>query len=745
MYGFEKCSQNWKQEVICIGNLVIVAIVGSLVFDRIVLRGLNRLLIAIQNIGSGGGSYSDLTIFRYFNKTSEFSIPRIYFFWVILFFALLLWHLKEQKICKYRYMLASVLLILLVVGKLSGSSLGYYDRMLSDNTENYVESTLLGTPQGLRGDEWAVEKPYYFAQDSMDYAYFNRNLMLDGCDMVVSAFAPVKDIMILTRPDLWGFLFLPRDYAFSFYWNLRIIALFMASFELGAMLTQKNKFGVILGLFICFAPPVQWWLSQVIIIIIWSGEYFIVFFNKLLQANRKLQKYLYLLLGSWMALIYIFTLYPAVQVPMGYIFAGMLLYLIIKNWDCKPFGASHIYCYGCMLGIIGCFCMYYYKMSGTAMATILNTIYPGKSRSWMTLSWDYELLQLVNPVTWCKYLQSINNCEASQYYSYAPFVIVGLLFLLVKKSDKEISKILLIKILVIISSLLWLISYLPVMPLFNKVTLLSFTYPVRILLASGYGFMLSVVIILSVCQEKVFAEEKKIKRIIATGMYMILVMLALNSTLLKEYLGEGSMAKICILGLSGVYVYTGYLFLLGTAQAYKRFVTLFFIVSVISTVFVNPITYGTDSMFEKVTMNEIRKINEKEKGRWMVSGNTTIANLVTAQGVGRVNGTYYYPDIKMMEIIDPEHEYENMWNQYAHIDMRLTEGENYITQYDKEIDKTLNGVDRIIYINIDTAKKLEIKYIFTKYDIPEECMKNGQVKEVYRNKIDQWAIYKICG
>lgn len=55
MYGFEKCSQNWKQEVICIGNLVIVAIVGSLVFDRIVLRGLNRLLIAIQNIGSGGG------------------------------------------------------------------------------------------------------------------------------------------------------------------------------------------------------------------------------------------------------------------------------------------------------------------------------------------------------------------------------------------------------------------------------------------------------------------------------------------------------------------------------------------------------------------------------------------------------------------------------------------------------------------------------------------------------------------
>lgn len=72
MYGFEKCSQNWKQEVICIGNLVIVAIVGSLVFDRIVLRGLNRLLIAIQNIGSGGVVIRILQFFDILTKHQNF-------------------------------------------------------------------------------------------------------------------------------------------------------------------------------------------------------------------------------------------------------------------------------------------------------------------------------------------------------------------------------------------------------------------------------------------------------------------------------------------------------------------------------------------------------------------------------------------------------------------------------------------------------------------------------------------------
>lgn len=736
----------WKRESGWISILLMIAVMGSLFFDRIVLQGINQLLIVIQKFGAGGGILDPgWTIFRYFNKVSEFSIPRWYFFFIVFFFLLLIWHFKGKTVFQYRYLFAGILLLLLVSGKFSGSSLGFYDGMLTDHTENYVESTLLGIPQGLRGDEWATEKPYYFAQENTDYDYYNRNLMLDGCDMVVSAFAPVKNRMVITRPDLWGFLILPRDYAFSFYWNVRIIILFMASLELGAMLTQRNLYGVLFGLFVCFAPPVQWWLSQTIMITIWSGEYFIVFFNQMLQQNKRIKKCRYIFLSTWMALIYIFTLYPAVQVPMGYIFAGLLVYLIITNREYQPFCRKHLCCYGIMAGIITWFCLYFYKMSGTAMSAILNTVYPGKSRNWNVLQWDYELLKLVNPVTWCKYLTSINNCEASQYYTFAPFVVIGLLFLIIKKADQTDRKIFLIKILTIISSLLWMVAYLPQMPLVNKLTLLSFSYPVRILLASGYGFMLCVLMMLSVSQDVCIPEEKKAKRIIAITGYLILIVFAMNSKLLSEYLGEGTFAKGCILVLAAFYIFMGYLLLLGTDGSSKRFALLYVAVSVFSTVFINPVTFGTDSMFEKETMKEIRTISKKETGRWMVSGHTTIANLVTAQGVARVSGTYYYPDKAMMEIIDPQHEYESMWNHYAHIDMRLTEGKNYITQYDEETGMTLSGVDRIVYINMETAQKLDIRYVFTKYDLPAEYVKSGQAVEIYKNKIDLWSIYEICG
>lgn len=55
MYGLEKESNNWKCEAIHFSKIIAIAIIGSLIFDRIILRGLNRALLAIQNIGSGGG------------------------------------------------------------------------------------------------------------------------------------------------------------------------------------------------------------------------------------------------------------------------------------------------------------------------------------------------------------------------------------------------------------------------------------------------------------------------------------------------------------------------------------------------------------------------------------------------------------------------------------------------------------------------------------------------------------------
>lgn len=158
---------------------------------------------------------------------------------------------------------------------------------------------------------------------------------------------------------------------------------------------------------------------------------------------------------------------------------------------------------------------------------------------------------------------------------------------------------------------------------------------------------------------------------------------------------------------------------------------------------VNPITKGTDSMFEKTTMEQIRKINSVDAGRWMVSGSPTISNLVTAQGVARTTGTYYYPDWEMMSIIDKKHEHINLWNQFAHIDMRLTDGDLEFSLLDHERSLKVNGTNRIIYTPIETARDLKIKYIFTMIPIPQSIIDKGEVTLLYKDSVDPWSIYRI--
>ena len=722
-------------ELLGILLMCITAIFLSLIFDRIILRGLYKAFLSL----CGG----ETNIVKYLSYTAEYSGHRIYYFFVWFFFLENIIYWGKNKVYNFRYLFAVCLLIFFVIGKFSGSSLGFYDSMLVDNTDDYVQSTLLGTPQGIRGDEWATEKPYYFAQKYVDNAYYNNNLMLDGCDMAVSAFAPVKNIVILARPDLWGFLFLPSDYAFSFYWNVRIILLFMASFELGHLITKSKKYGIIWALFICFAPPIQWWLSQVLMIIVWSGEYFIVAFNKFLASRGWKRKIVYCLLSSWLGIIYVMTMYPAVQVPMGYIFAALLIYIIIINWRKKTVKIKELaYGGGVVTLLLCCFMCYYYSMSSEAINTLLNTTYPGKVRSWTKLQWDYELLQLINPFVWLKPLEPVNNCEASQYYSFMPFLVTALCFEI--KGIKENCKHIFIGIcsLLIVCTFMWQIAYFPYIKFLGKITLLSYSYPVRILFAVGFGFMLILLMLLHYNESKKIKNQIGIKIFASYFLFAAIYSFALRSDLLSEYLSI-KYGNLILLFTVIIAALMGFCIILGGAKATNIFIILYISLSFFSTVFINPITYGTDSMFEKATMKKIREINEADPGRWMVSGHSTISNLVTAQGVARVTGTYYYPDKKMMEIIDPDHEFENMWNQYAHIDMRLSADDNIVSQYDFEQGYDLGGTYRILYVNLETAKKLGVKYIFTKYDVPSEYITVGAVEKIYSNDVDGWDIYAI--
>lgn len=680
----------------------------------------------------------------FFNNCNVFSIYRVYFFFIFLALGNIFLLFEKEKLHRYRYYISLVLLVLLVLGDFTGSSLGFFDGMLVENTPEYQATTLLGFNRGIRGDEWATEKPMYFAQVNIKekMPYFNSNLSINGnYDMVVSAFSPVKDIMILARPELWGFFLLGKDKAFSFYWNFRILFLFMAMYELLYILFKKNEFRSFLGaLIITFSYPIQWWLSQSLILIIANGAAFCTTLYYFFDRKKFVHK-LILVGCMWMfAIGYIFVFYPALQVPFGYFFLLIASYIIYLRIDeIKIFfskeGISLIILF--MLSLIA-ICIYFLKKSEFALHIMTNTVYPGKMRDWEVLPKDYLLYPFVSVFASIKEIPFMNQSEISQFWTFLPFIP----FLLIqdicsrKFSRRYYSFILPIFFIAIaiFDNRVHFIKYL----------LFDFTYPVRLIFVSGYMLLMIVLFFNNINYQETDGQKKQSK-VYAGTVFFFLVVACFSSENIMNFYNSLIWGKMLLILVIGYYSLMGYFLLRRDSKGSDYFLIMLSCLLLISTVGINPITKGTDSMFEKKLLKKIVEIEENNPGfRWMVSGSPTISNLITAQGIKRVSGTYYYPDLDMMNIIDKDGVYKDIYNQYTHLDMRLIDSDelklNTGRGYSVEI---VDGTNRIVNIGLEAAKELNIKYIVTMVDVPERYIQDGRIKKIYKSEIDAWDIYEI--
>jgi hypothetical protein len=705
---------------------------AALFFDQVILFSLTKYIYL-------SGFH---VLEAYFKPMLTFSWMRIYFWsiWIALVFSIYI--LGIEKSVKYRYVIAGILLVLLVLGKFNTSSIGAFDSMLHGNTTEYVPSVLFGRPQGIRADEWAIEKPYYFAQAMNGLPYYNQNLAVGGADMVVYAFAPVANPMILARPDLWGFLFLPVEYAFSFYWFSKIIALFMGAFELFRVLVPQSRNAGWCAVAFTFSPVNQWFLSQGFIEAIIAGMFFVALWNQLLLRTTIGAKILAAIGCCLFANMYIYAMYPASQIPFGYIFLAMAIYVTWKNKD------KHIFTFtnGGLLLLILCsiagMAFLFLSMSSEALTVMSNTVYPGTVRTWSSIPWDYELLQLINPFTFLGTSTYLNNCETAQFFTLLPFSLIAVL--LVGKSFKNLENedkksAIVLFVLTLVSLLLLFFEHLPQQNALTKAVFWGMSYPQRISFSAGFALFWVLQIAASILEKK---EGHRVSTVWINSVVIfsgiVILIASMNSSYITSYFNsKGLIGQVlwiftivltCILGAQLLY----------GGKYIKYFFAIYTVAVVCSTILVNPISSGVSSIYEKSLMTAVREINASEPGKWITSGNAGIGNLVAAQGVERRSGYYYYPDVKMMNIIDPDKKYINLWNSFTAVDMRLTTGENYIESPESNVAIT-------VYINLATAKTLGIKYIVIQDSVklPEQYLKDGTLKLCYDDTFDPWSIYKI--
>lgn len=631
-----------------------------------------------------------------------------------------------KKCIRYRYLLALILFVVLTVCKVNGSSIGAWTNYVPSNTSS---SVLLGKVREIRSDEWLTQTPYYLSQanSKTPYSVINKNITMSGQNMIVSYGEPVWDISTLAKPLLWGFLLLGPSYGLAWYWNLKLLLMLLLSFELCMILTQKNTIVSLLGGFwIVLSPAIQWWFMQHVGDIVFYMEALVVLFYMFFRHFDRPAVKIACAIGFGLSGVgYVLMLYPALQVPLGYLTVLLLCLVFFRFRKKVVFSYKDWVLIGCVcvaaLGIL----LHVYLISKGAIATIAQTTYPGHRVSTGGEGMPYSINAfLTNLFLPFKDVPAglANNCEISSFYNFLPAVLLTMPFLI-----KYRARHLRLGISLSIFSLLCLIyNYVHVPVWLAKLTLLSYvTY--RIELAYAFSAMLLSIWALSELTHLAASRRMNpwLAGICSAGIALF-YFLSVYETQLKTYVR----LRYYIVFIF-VLLVLNFLLMRGLKWMFSIIMSG---VVIVSGAVVNPVNIGVGSLFNNALSLEIGKIKKSDPNAYWLTSNMVMGNFLAAQGVRDLDGTNFYPDMKKWSLLDPQGKEASVYNRYAHIQVQLTQ--------DKTSMRNPAPDSIQVTMNVDDLKKWNVKYYLTASTLENFNDAHVQFVRVTQQAVDGYYIYQ---
>ena len=169
------------------------------------------------------------------------------------------------------------------------------------------------------------------------------------------------------------------EYGVSALWVGALILTFMASFELAYIISKRNRLIALTGAcLITFSPFFLWWSFSFIVS---GGIATIVCFYYFINSESKVKRLLYSLGIVSFFTHFVIEIYPAWQVPAGFLYLGIAAWMIyenrekVKQLDKIDYGIAGVMA----LLIIAVIATYLMSIS-EYLAAITNSVYPGDRR-----------------------------------------------------------------------------------------------------------------------------------------------------------------------------------------------------------------------------------------------------------------------------------------------------------------------------------------------------------------------------
>lgn len=610
-----------------------------------------------------------------------------------------------EAIYKYRWLIAFALFVFCVLNKFNGSSLAEYDWYVQRDAGSEFIRPMFGKARMERSDEWMVSIPRIMSAEYTNYGRYN-DIVMGTRHTNMSASGLYRSYSLLAKPSDWGFYLFGTEYGLSYVWCFHIIFGFMFSYELCYILTKKNKWLSLLGASLIWFSMFN--MGWSIAIWLFAGQAALVCFYYFLSESKLWKK---AILGFGTAVFgaeFVVNLYPAWQVPAGYVYLGLLIWMFVSQAEYwKKFKKSEwavgIVSVVFMISIIAAFL--YNDMD--YIREISSTVYPAGRVDYG----GFQLKKLFGYLssTLSPFHDLGNPSEMGCFFNFFPVSTILFLYVLLKKRGKD----LLMWCLAVPTLFLTLYCTMELPHKLIEMTLMSNATTVRAADVVGYANVLMLVIALSeyetLKQMKWYvalpimgsavglafwnSQQMDVERIRMETILLAVFAVVVGVVLLAEV--RRKMKQVAIVALSAVIIYSGMSF--------------------------NPIQVGLDPITTKPVAYAIRDITEENPDAvWIGLDNFVFGNYLVALGAKSMNSTNYVPNMELWKVLDPDGKNEEIYNRYAHLQIHMTEDD---TEY------SLAREDLIcLQLNYAQLKDLGIKYLFSVTELKTDEI---HLKQIY--------------
>ncbi|MBR6025044.1 MAG: hypothetical protein IK044_08865 [Methanobrevibacter sp.] len=560
---------------------------------------------------------------------------------------------------------------------------------------------------------------FAFSQYQNNFTYFSDIIRAAPTDMFIIYGQAVWDIAVIFRPFNIGYLFLNPAMGLSFFWVSRFVVLTLISFEMGMLITNKNKIlSLSYAILVILSPLVQWWFAiNGLVEQLIFGQLGVLLINFYMNTTDYRKRILSALLMIICAGGFAIVFYPSWQIPFAYVFALLAFWIFLKNRNNFSYDKKDLLIIIISFAIFGLIMYHILNNSMDTIKIIMNTAYPGGEKfngdgDWSFL-FDY-LASIFFPLTNMNI--PLNTVENSVFIDFFPIpIIISFIVLAVQKTkDKLLAGLLALYLIFIVFYFIQLpdpiISitlrdHMKTSRLFSVVTFISLLMLIRALAS---------------------LKEIKYKKLLV----IFSIILSMTAVYLSTFFYDLYYQEWMMLALVILYAVTfSIIFMAHSRKGKTMFLICVIFISFTAGALVNPVDNGTDVVFKNDLIYEVESIvHQDPNAKWLVQDMPI--NYLTVVGAKTVNSVNVYPNLDEWHIID-NGENEDVYNRYAHI----------MVNFQNETNTTFNLTSQdsfVVNFNVNDLEKLNISYILSPNDLEKLSNEN-----VTFEKISEPSIYKI--